>query len=186
MIDANGAAGPAVSHPTSDTFPFGFAIDAQDHLVLSQIHTPDGKSIGSISSYQLTPSGGVTPIDTKTAGGVLPCWVVISKDGRFAWAVNTGAGAPTTVAGFGLGSQGALTPLSPLAAGTQGEFLRTDEALSRDGKYLYVLAPGFGPPGTAASHIDEYKVGSDGSLTLIGATGAGAAIGVGASGAAAY
>jgi hypothetical protein len=185
VIGANGAAGPAVSYPTSDTFPFGFAIDAQDHLVLTQVHTPDGKSIGSVSTYQLTASGGVTPIDTKSAGGTLPCWVAITNDSRYAYIVNTGAGAPTTVAGFGLSSQGALTPLSPVTPATPNEFSRTDATFSRDSKYLYVLAAGLGPPGTAAGHIDEYKVGSGGSLTLIGTTAAGANLGVGVSGLAA-
>jgi len=46
------------------------------------------------------------------------------------------------------------------------EFARTDESLSRDSKYLYVLNPGiFGP-----SKIDEYRVSPNGDLTLIGNT----------------
>jgi len=42
-----------------------------------------------------------------------------------------------------------------------------------------------GVPGAAPSHIDEYRVNKDGSLTLIGATAASANIGIGASGVAA-
>jgi 6-phosphogluconolactonase len=183
VIGPHGQAGPAVSHKTSDGFPFGFAVDGKDRLVLSQIHTPDGLSIGSVSTYQLSNSGGVTPIDTKSSGGILPCWVAVTNDNRTAYVVNTGAGNPAPVNGFGLDSHGSLTPLSPAAASTAGEFARTDEAFSRDSKYLYVLAPSVGPG--APSHIDEYSVNKDGSLTLIGATPASANLGVGASGVAA-
>ena len=180
VIGPHGQAGPAVSHHTSDGFPFGFEVDGKDRLVLSQIHTPDGLSIGTVSTYQLSNSGGVTPIDTKSSGGILPCWVAVTNDNRTAYVVNTGAGNPAPVNGFGLSHSGALTPLSPAAASLPGEFARTDEALSPDSKYLYVLAPSVGPG--APSHIDEYRVNHDGSLSLIGSTPAGANLGVGASG----
>jgi 6-phosphogluconolactonase len=183
VIGPHGQAGPAVSHHTSDGFPFGFDIDGKDRLVLSQIHSPDGLSIGSVSTYQLDNNGNVTPIDTKSSGGLLPCWVAVTNDNQTAYVVNTGAGHPAPVNGFALGNHGALTPLSPAAGSTAGEFARTDIALSRDSKYAYVLAPSVGPG--APSHIDEYSVNKDGSLTLIGATAAGANLGVGASGVAA-
>ena len=187
VVDASGHAGPAVSHPSSSPFPFAFAIDSQGVMVVTNIVNPDPKTptIGSVSSYIVSDSGGLTPIDTKSSGGILPCWVVITNDKRTAYVVNTGAGAPALVTGFGLGSQGALTPLSPATAPRSGEFVRTDVAMSRDSKYLYVLSPSFGPPGTAPSHIDEYRRSSDGSLAFIGSTGAGANLGVGATGVAA-
>ena len=185
VVGSDGKAGPAVSHPSSDGFPFGFAFDNTGHLVVSNVHDPAGLIPGSVSTYNVTDSGAVTPIDTKPSGGVLPCWVVITNDGRFAYVVNTGAGLPGPVTYFRLSPKGKLTPLSPPAASAAGEFLRTDAALSRDSKFLYVLSPGFGPPGTSPSHIDEYKLGANGRMTLIGATPAGANLGVGATGLAA-
>jgi 6-phosphogluconolactonase len=184
VIGHQDKAGPAVSHHTSDALPFGFAIDDHDQLVLSQIHKGDPPfTNGTVSTYQLSNSGGVTPIDTKPSGGILPCWVIVTGDNKVAYVVNTGAGNPAPVNGFGIGNHGALTPLSPAADSTAGEFARTDEALSKDSKYLYVLAPQVGPG--APSHIDEYSVNKNGSLTLIGATPAGANLGIGASGVAA-
>jgi hypothetical protein len=183
VIGPDGQAGPAVSHHTSDAFPFGFAVDNHDQLVLSQIHTPDGLSMGTVSTYQISNSGGVTPIDTKPSGGFLPCWVAVNNDGKLAYVVNTGpAPNPAPVNGFGIGNHGQLTQVSS-APSTAGEFARTDDAFSKDSKYLYVLAPQVGPG--APSHIDEYSVNKDGSLTFIGATPAGANIGIGASGVAA-
>jgi len=49
----------------------------------------------------------------------------------------------------------------------KNEFALTDETLSSDSRYLYVLSTGASP---ATHHIDEYKVGGNGILTLIGQT----------------
>ena len=84
---------------------------------------------------------------------------------------------------FRLGSGGKLTALSPPAASRSGEFARTDAALSRDSKFLYVLAPKVGPGN--ASHIDAYRRTANGGLKFIGSTRPGANIGIGATGLAA-
>jgi hypothetical protein len=87
------------------------------------------------------------------------------------------------VTGFRLSAKGGLTALTPAAPSLPGEFARTDAALSRDSKYLYVLAPSVGPG--SPSHIDQYRLGAKGGMTLIGSTPAGADLGVGATGLAA-
>ena len=183
VVGSNGKAGPAVAHPTSDALPFGFAFDNRGHVVVSQIRSPAGNVDGSISTYKVTDSGGVTPIDTKPSSGILPCWVAVSSDGRYAYLVNTGAGHPAPVTRFRVGSTGALTPLSPPAASRSGEFARTDAAFSRGSTFLYVLAPKVGPGN--ASHIDEYRRTANGGLKFIGSTQPGANIGIGATGLAA-
>jgi 6-phosphogluconolactonase (cycloisomerase 2 family) len=183
VVGSNGKAGPAADHRASDALPFGFAFDNRSHLVVSQIHSPKGDVNGSVSTYKVTDSGAVTAIATKPSGGILPCWVVVSKDGRFIYVVNTGAGKPAPVMRFKLGSGGALTALTPPAASRKGEFARTDAALSGDSKFLYVLAPKVGPGN--ASHIDAYRRGANGKLTFIGATPGAANLGIGATGLAA-
>jgi 6-phosphogluconolactonase (cycloisomerase 2 family) len=184
VVGSDGKAGPAVAHPSSDVFPFGFAFDNKGHLIVSNLHNPmDPTAIGSVSTYNVTAAGDVTPIDTKSSSGILPCWVAVTNDGRYTYVVNTGAGHPAPVNGFGLSASGALSPLSPATDSQPGEFARTDEAFSRDSKFLYVLSPQVGPGNP--SHIDEYRVGANGSLTLIGSTPAGANLGIGATGLAA-
>jgi hypothetical protein len=83
--------------------------------------------------------------------------------------VNTGGGAPSgsTVSTFSLAANGHLSLLN-VNTQSKSEFAKTDEVLSRDGRYLYVLAPGV----TAnTSHVDIYRVnGFGGSLTQIGHT----------------
>jgi hypothetical protein len=183
VVGADGKAGPAVSYTSTGTFPFGFAFDNKDHLIVTNILDPSGTAIGSVTSYRLSDAGVLTPINTVSSGGVLPCWVVVTNDGRYSYVVNTGAGLPAPVTAFGLSVQGVLSPVGAPAASTAGEFARTDAALSRDDRYLYVLAPSVGPG--AASHIDTYALGADGSMTFVGATPADANLGVGATGLAA-
>jgi hypothetical protein len=184
VVGADGKASPVASYPSNDLFPFGFAFDNKGHLIVSNIvdPTPGSTTPGSVSSYDVSASGVVTAIDVVPSGGVLPCWVVVSNDGRVAFVVNTGAGQPAPVTSFGIGPSGELSPIGS-AASQVGDFARTDAALSRDSRYLYVLAPSVGPG--APSHIDMYAVDSAGGMTLIGSTPADANLGVGATGLAA-
>jgi len=185
VVDAAGKAGKVNAYPSSDGFPFGFAFDSRGHLVVTNLHVPDQTANGSVSTYRLTAKGKVTAIDTESSNGILPCWVVITGDDRFAFAVNTGAGPPATVARLELANSGNLT-FKGLTPERSNEFARTDIALSRDSKYAYVLSPQVAPPtGAPASHIDVYRVTATGGLVFVGKTAAGANLGVGATGLAA-
>ena len=184
VIGHQDKAGPAVSHHTSDALPFGFAIDDHDHLVVSQIHKgdpPRDRHGLDLPAQQLRWRHA----DRHEALGRHPA-VLGRGHGRQQRRLRRQHGRRQSGSGERLrasSNHGTLTPLSPAAGSTAGEFARTDEALSRDSKFLYVLAPsvGHGHP----SHIDEYRVGGNGSLTLIGSTPAGANLGIGASGVAA-
>jgi 6-phosphogluconolactonase (cycloisomerase 2 family) len=181
LIGADGKAGPATAYPSQDAFPFGFAFDHNGHLFVSNIHDPNNtKGSGSVSSYSLnTATGALTAINTVQTGGFAACWVAVAKNGKAAYVVNTGAGAPAPITVVAIAANGALS-VTGLVPSQSGEFARTDANLSRDGKFLYVLSPQVGPG--APSHIDEYRVNADDSLTLIGATAAGSIIAPGAGG----
>jgi 6-phosphogluconolactonase (cycloisomerase 2 family) len=171
-LKADGTPNPAVPRATiasSSALPFGFAFDPKNRLVVSQVKSLT--EFGDTSTYGVDPeSGKLTPIDTESSQGGAPCWVEITKDGRYVFVVNAAAtaapGGPT-VTRYGLGSAGSLDFLG-LTQPDQGEFARTDEALSRDSRYLYVLAPSVFGKGT--SHIDQYRVKKNGNLKLIQAT----------------
>ena len=92
-----------------------------------------------------------------------PCWLVTSDDGRYAYTANAGGG---TISGFAVGHDGSLSLLDPSGAtGNLGAGSHPlDEIISRDGKFLHVLVDGTHMVGT-------YRVGHDGGLTWIGATG---------------
>ena len=165
VLNKNDVPGTAMPHVPTTPLPFGFAVDQHNNLVMSQVTELPGT--GHTATYRInSKTGGLTPIDTESSEGQAPCWVVITNSGKFTYVVNTGGGAPSTIARYGLVPSGFLTPLG--VTGPNGEeFARTDEALSRDSKYLYVLKPGIFAPN---SQIDEYRVEKDGSLTLIGNT----------------
>ncbi|MGZ4229538.1 MAG: beta-propeller fold lactonase family protein [Solirubrobacteraceae bacterium] len=169
QIHANGSASAATAHNATTPFPFGFAFDPNGHLIMSQVTSLTVPGAGDTASYKLSSSGALTPISTVASKGTAPCWVEISGNGKYAFVVNTGGGAPTGAftTSFGIAPNGALKFLANTPV-RKNEFVQTDEARSRDSKFLYVLAAA--PPPTLAHHIDEYKVLGNGHLKFIGRT----------------
>lgn len=169
QIHANGSASPATAHNATTPFPFGFAFDPKGHLIMSQVTSLTVPGAGDTASYKVSAAGALTPINTVASKGTAPCWVEITGNGKYAFVVNTGGGAPTGAftTSYGIAPNGALKFLANTPV-RKGEFALTDETLSRDSKYLYVLAAA--PPPTLAHHIDEYKVLGNGHLKFIGRT----------------
>lgn len=134
--------------------PFGFDFDNKGHLLVSLAGV--GASSGA-ASYALDGDGTVStitePIDT---GERAACWLVASKDGRFAFVANAGSGSIST---FSVAPDGSLELVSVVSV--EG-MTPLDEALSESGRFLYVLAAG-------SDGIVEFEVNADGSLTRIGA-----------------
>jgi len=171
LLNSKNRPGQAIANAPTTPLPFGFAVDRYNNLVMSQVSAPPELAMpGNTATYDInTQTGQLTPIETVTADGVAPCWVVITRDGRYAFVVNTGGGAPdATVARYGLTSAGDLTLLGITGENNANgnQFARTDEVLSRNGRYLFVLNPGI--MGNI-SQIDIYRV-SGGNLTLVGNT----------------
>ena len=165
-----GAPGSATADNATTPYPFGFAFDPRNQLVMSQVTSLTVPGKGDAQTYSVTRSGNVTAIGGSPAAtnGTAPCWVAITNSGRFAYVVNTGGGAPTgsTVTAFKLSPHGRLTQIQVTSDALSSQFAKTDETLSSDGRYLYVLAPGLMPGGQ--SNIDEYKVANNGHLSLMG------------------
>jgi 6-phosphogluconolactonase (cycloisomerase 2 family) len=188
-VNGDGSTGPAVAHTADDANPFGFAF-AGERLIISNVGfvaTPPGvmpnpvdptQFNGTTSSYNLSGTN-LTLNNTASSNARAACWVVISKDKKFAFVVNTLSGSvPETgsgkgsIARYSIGSDGKLTLLGNTDT-TPGGF-PGDEALSSDGKYLYVLTPFV--MGKDQSHLDVYSV-SGGNLTHIQATPSNLAVG---------
>jgi 6-phosphogluconolactonase (cycloisomerase 2 family) len=166
VLGAGSVPGPGTAYPATTELPFGFAFDSHNRLVVSQISSMTGP--GSAASYSLSNAGVLAPLSTQTSGGALPCWVSITNNGKYAFVVNTGGPAPSgaTVGRLAIAPSGALSLLGTTP--NLGEFAKTDPALSRDSKYLYVLAPSIVAGNT--SRIDVYRVSQGGNLTLIEST----------------
>lgn len=166
-VGASGAAGPAITSNATVPLPFSINFDSGNNVILTEVGNPT--ATGFVDSFRLLPNGHLVPIQSApvSSGGNAPCWGVITKRGYY-YETNADALGPNgaTVAIFKL-SSGHLT-----FKGTTPqihETLKTDEALSTDQKYLYVLAPTSNRQ-AGGSHIDEYQILPNGGLKLIGQT----------------
>jgi 6-phosphogluconolactonase len=147
--------------------PFGFDFDNKGQLLVSLAGVAGSSGA---ASYTVGNDGSVSTITAPIATGQnAACWLVASKNGRFAFVANAASGS---VSSFSVAPDGSIAFLG--AVSVQG-MTPLDEALSEDGHTLYVLAAG--------SHgIVQFSVGDDGALTYVGsqlnipATAAGLAV----------
>jgi 6-phosphogluconolactonase len=166
-LGKDGTPGPARANAATDMNPFGFEYRRDGTAIVSNAGEAGDpadttKFLGRASSYDLARSGALTPIDSISVDGQrATCWVVITNNQRYTFMTNT---LSQSVSRFRIQKDGELTLLGHVATGPG---FASDEALSRDSRYLYVLLPSI-MGGT--SHIDFYRVGHGGSLTQIGAT----------------
>ena len=99
----------------------------------------NGTGLGTVSAFWDSPSGRLTPIgsspyaDQQTA----PCWMEISHDGKYLFAVNADSG---TISSYTINPDGSLALIGSFAI--KGTGLDLDARLSPDGKYLLVDGAG--------------------------------------------
>jgi len=149
VVDKDGVAGPPASHPSAGNTPFGFAFTKHDAIVVSNAAAPSGAS-----SYQVDRDGSVSTITASAATGQpSACWTVVTKDGRYAYTANTGAGS---LSGYRIGHEGALTVLGTGTAATTGGG-PGDSAITGDGRYLYVR-------NGAQNALNAFRIEHDGAL----------------------
>ena len=139
--------------------PFGFAVGHESRLFVSEANG-GAADASSVSSYEVSDEGDLTSISS-----VVPtmesaaCWVVLTRNERYAYASNTGSG---TISGFGVSKDGALQLLNAdgitgrIGAGTKP----IDLALTRDSRYLYSLNSGDGT-------LSAFRVNANGSLAAL-------------------
>jgi 6-phosphogluconolactonase len=157
VVGAHGVAGPPTVNAAVGGTPFGFDFDKRGNVLTSN-------ATGSASSYDVARDGSLSVISgaVPTFQGA-PCWLVTSKNGRYAYTANAGSG---TISGFSVGQGGTLTLLDPsgvtgnLGAGSHP----LDESVSEDGHLLHVLVDGTHSLGT-------FRIAQDGSLAYVGTVG---------------
>ena len=161
MIDvyqvAAGIASPPVSHPSAGMTPFGFAFAKRHDLIVSEAFggAPDASAVSSYNVLNdtfevISPSVGTT----QTAA----CWVVISKNGKYAYVTNTGSGS---ISSYGIEKDGSISLLEAQAGLTGEGSSPIDMALSNNGQFLYAL-------GASSDTISIFQIAADGSLESLG------------------
>jgi 6-phosphogluconolactonase (cycloisomerase 2 family) len=151
------SASPVVNDEGS-TVPFAIAFDQAGHLVIANAGN------NSLSTFALGAGGTVTLIDSVGNGQAATCWVAPASGTLYA--SNAGS---ANVSGYTSSASGQLTLLGQ----TSTDPGTVDATATPDGQFLYVQAG-------ATGIVDEFSVGTDGSLTSVGSvTVAGAAGGEG-------
>ena len=139
-VGYNGVAnGPTVTASAGNT-PFGFEFDRRGRLIVSDAFG-GGAGAGAMSSYNVSTSGVdliTGPVaNTQTA----PCWVVVTKNGRFAYTSNTGT---ANISGYKIKHNGSIVLLNDGGnTGSTGDGSKPiDMAISNNSQYLYCLNAG--------------------------------------------
>jgi len=165
VVDDNGVAGNAMVHESSGMTPFGFDVNRRNVLIVSEAFggAPDASAV---STYRIFPDGSLkigaaSVATTETAA----CWIVSARSDRYTYTTNTGSGS---VSGYSVHRRlGDLELLDENGVtGMVGDGTRPiDAAVSRDGRFMYVLAAG-------TNEIVSFEVHEqDGSLTNLERTG---------------
>ena len=157
-VDARGYAdGPATIRSNGKT-PYGFDFTRGAMIVTEAFGGATGKA--AASSYALAGSA-LEPIsgsvgDTRSE----VCWAVVTADGRFAYVTNFGDG---TISSYQIAGDGSLMLRDAVAGSTRlGEKGVRDEAITRDGRYLYAID-------ADSRQLFGWTIGAGGELDPVGA-----------------
>ncbi len=163
QIEEDGRPGTMMENPSAGRGPFGFAFNAQGHLIVSELGTLF-VSNSTVSSYAVDSSGKLTVISaavpTKQSAA---CWIATTPDGRYSYSTNTLSGS---ISGFSVTSNGELSPISADGrTGVTGDTsLPIDMVIGADGRYLDVLTQG-------TQTITTFRIGNNGCLTPVASVG---------------
>jgi 6-phosphogluconolactonase len=144
---------------SSGKTPYGFDFTPDGAMIVTEAF---GGIVGqaAASSYALTATGA-EPVsgsigDTRSE----VCWAAVTHDGRFAFVTNFGDGA---ISSYAISPDGALTLRDAVAGSTRlGQKGVRDEAITRDGGYLYAID-------ADAQQIFGWAIAENGELAAIGA-----------------
>ena len=158
-IRSGGRLGQPVVQRSQGNTPFGFAFDDRGTLVVSEAFggAPNGSAL---SSYRGDASGFAVVSASVGTTQTAACWVVVTKNNRFAYTSNTNSGS---ISGYRLRRDGTLTLLTPDGrTGVTGNG-PIDLAITENGRLLFSLN---GRDGS----ISGFRVGREGDLVPVSTT----------------
>jgi 6-phosphogluconolactonase (cycloisomerase 2 family) len=152
-----GLVGNPVVNDSDGMTPFGFSFDNSGLLIVSNA-AGGAPGAGSVSSYTINSNGSLTVHASQVPDfQAAPCWIVVNRNGRYAYTTNT---ASNNTSGYAIGAQGQLTLLDASGVTATNTGGPIDAAVTRRGlEFLYVL--------NSAGAIDGFRLNGDGSLTPI-------------------
>ncbi len=156
----NGRTGAPTVHPSSGPTPFGFDFSSSGTLVVSE--AAGGRAGAStVSSWNVNRRSDLSLVSASIPNGASAvCWIVVSSDGRTAYAANTQS---STVSTFGIAQGGALTLTAATAGVTGSGSAPADMGLSNGDRYLYVRSGG-------TNSISIFATDANGALSPVATT----------------
>jgi len=159
-VNRRGLATGPVAQASAGMTPFGFAFAEDETLVVSEAFG-GAANASAVSSYQLDDDQLELLSASVPTGQTAACWIVISKDGKFAYSTNTGS---ESVSGYRVDDDGRLTLFNGRAGETGVGTGPTDASKSRNGRFVYVLSP-------RSQTVIGFEMQADGSLVSLGSFG---------------
>jgi 6-phosphogluconolactonase len=159
-VNGDGTLSPIVVNPSAG--PGVFAVTFAPNGTALAVEA-GGATTSAITSYSVASDGTLTAITSNLpTSGAATCWAVVTPNGEWVYTSNAGS---STISGFTIGTNGALTPIGATVVGTNpAGATNLDIAISSDGKFLYSLDGEIGM-------ISVFEINSDGSLTNLGTIG---------------
>ena len=136
-FDGRLTAAPGSPFTAQGLGPFGSQFRPANPSQLFVTNAHNGTGLGTVSAFADAPNGSLTPVggspyaDQQTA----PCWLTISHDGQYLFAVNTGSG---TISRYAITPAGELTLLGSTAVSATAGVGAVDPGLSPDGRFLFL------------------------------------------------
>jgi 6-phosphogluconolactonase len=162
-IQIDGTLGPIVVNPSVGPGAFAVLFAPNGTALVTETGPTGGHNAAAISSYAVLPNATLSPISASVpTQGAASCWQAVSPDGRFVYTNNTGS---STISGFSIAANGALTPLpGTIVATLPTGSVNLEIVITPDGKFLYSLDSGTGT-------VSIFGINQDGSLTSLGEVG---------------
>jgi DNA-binding beta-propeller fold protein YncE len=114
-----------------------------------------------LAQYTVGADGTLSPMSTPTvAAGNYSSRVIVSPDGRNVYVANV---MDKTVSQYQVGSDGSLTPLASATVAVAGQPFHL--SIEPAGHFMYVATKGNAASTTGTSTVNQFLIGSDGSLT---------------------
>lgn len=139
--------------------PFGSEFRPTNPLQLFVSNAHNGAGLGTVSAYSVAFNGSLTSIGTSPVPDdqTAPCWVAISPNGRFLFAVNTGSG---DISSYQIAPNGSLTLIGSTVVSNAAGVGATDPSVSPDGRTLYVNE-------SRVDTVGAFAIGTGGTLTAL-------------------
>jgi 6-phosphogluconolactonase len=168
-IHGDGSLSPPTSFPSVGAVPFGMAFDRtrsrNELLVADAAGGPNGT--GAATAYRLVDGGELRLINGPIPDHqIAPCWMVITRDGRFAYTSDADSHA---ISGYAIHGNGSISLLDAngVTASTPADTFPLEEGLSRGSRFLYVLDSRLLLPQPGPATISGFRVHDDGRLTPV-------------------